>query len=85
MTVRVLLPVVLETEELRTMRMLNQVPDKFSTIDYIFYNIDVIEPHDEFTNFCYVYSGGQRFEVAKSMAEVDNIIMDDIAPPIVPN
>lgn len=80
MNVRIVLPVVIETEELRILRDIGKSPDTVRTKNSMFYNIDAIEDHEEFENFCYVWTGGARFEIGLSGEEVDKMIMDDIAP-----
>ena len=85
MTIRVLLPVVIETDEDRQNRLIGKESEKYTAVDMVFYNVDVIEVHERFQNFCYVYSSGSRFEVALPADEVDRIIMEDIIRPIVPN
>jgi hypothetical protein len=74
---RVILPIVVDTDEKRIAEMVGSTPDKFECEPAVFYSIDNIRPYMNFKNLCMVSSGGDDFIVGLSMEEVDEIIMDD--------
>lgn len=74
---RVILPIVVDTNEKRIAEMVGSMPDKFECEPAVFYSIDNIRPYMNFKNLCMVSSGGEDFIVGLSMEEVDDIIMDD--------
>jgi dTDP-4-amino-4,6-dideoxygalactose transaminase len=74
---RVILPVVVDTDEKRIADMVGSTPDKFECEPAVFYSIDNVRPYMNFKNLCMVSSGGDDFIVGLSMEEVDEIIMDD--------
>jgi hypothetical protein len=74
---RVILPIVVDTDEKRIAEMVGSTPDKFECEPAVFYSIDNVRPYMNFKNLCMVSSGGDDFIVGLSMEEVDEIIMDD--------
>jgi hypothetical protein len=75
---RVILPIVVDTDEKRIAEMVGSTPDKFECEPAVFYSIDNVRPYMNFKNLCMVSSGGDDFIVGLSMEEVDEIIMDDL-------
>jgi hypothetical protein len=75
---RVILPIVVDTDEKRIADMVGSTPDKFECEPAVFYSIDNVRPYMNFKNLCMVSSGGDDFIVGLSMEEVDEIIMDDL-------
>ena len=75
---RVILPIVVDTDEKRIAEMVGSTPDKFECEPAMFYSIDNVRPYMNFKNLCMVSSGGDDFIVGLSMQEVDDIIMDDL-------
>ena len=80
MRMRVVLPVIVESEEERIASVIGKDPDKFECEDGIFYQIENVIPHGKYNNLCYVCSGGAIFTVAKSMKDVDEIIRVNMLP-----
>ena len=76
--IRVVLPIVIDTEESRIAAMTGNDPEKFDCEPAIFFNIDNIRPYKNYRNLCEVSSGGQDFIVGLSMEEVDDIIHDSM-------
>jgi hypothetical protein len=76
---RVILPIVVDTDEKRIAEMVGSTPDKFECEPAVFYSIDNIRPYMNFKNLCMVSSGGDDFIVGLSMEEVDDIIMSDVS------
>jgi dTDP-4-amino-4,6-dideoxygalactose transaminase len=74
---RVILPIVVDTDEKRIADLVGSTPDKFECEPAVFYSIDNVRPYMNFKNLCMVSSGGDDFIVGLSMEEVDEIIMDD--------
>jgi hypothetical protein len=80
MRIRLVLPVIVESEEERLANMIGRDPDKFECEDAIFYQIENIIPHEKYNNLCHVCSGGAVFTVAKSMKQVDEMIRVNMIP-----
>ena len=76
---RVILPVVVDTDEKRIADMVGTTPDKYECEPAIFYSIDNVRPYLNYKNLCMVSSGGDDFIVGLSMEEVDEIIMSDMS------
>jgi hypothetical protein len=74
---RVILPIVVDTDEKKIADLVGSTPDKFECEPAVFYSIDNVRPYMNFKNLCMVSSGGDDFIVGLSMEEVDEIIMDD--------
>jgi len=75
---RVILPIVVDTDEKRIAEMVGSTPDKFECEPAMFYSIDNIRPYMNFKNLCMISSGGDDFIVGLSMEQVDDIIMSDV-------
>ena len=80
MKIRLVLPVIVESEEERLASMIGREPDRFECEDAIFYQIENIAPHGKYNNLCYVCSGGAVFTVAKSMKDVDEMVRVNMLP-----
>lgn len=76
---RIILPVVVDTDEKRIADLVGATPDRFECEPVIFYRIDNIRPYQNFKNLCMVSSGGDDFIVGLSMEDVDDMIMSDVS------
>jgi hypothetical protein len=85
MTIRIVLPVVMETEEKRTAEMLGVTPTRYECEPMIFYEIDNVKQYDVYKNLCIVMSGGKEHIVGLPYEEVDKLIMEDLHPPFSAN
>jgi hypothetical protein len=76
---RIILPVVIDTDEKRVADLVGVTPDRYECEPAIFYSIDNIRPYQNFKNLCTVSSGGDDFIVGLSMEDVDEMIMGDVS------
>lgn len=76
--IRIILPIVIDTEESRIAAMTGQDPEKFECEPAIFFSIDNIRPYKHYNNLCEISSGGQDFVIGLSIDEVDGIIYDSM-------
>lgn len=76
---RIVLPVVVDTEEKRLADLVGITPEKYECEPAIFYSIDNVRPYQNYKNLCMVSSGGDDFIVGLSMEQVDEIIMSDVS------
>jgi hypothetical protein len=76
---RVILPIVVDTDEKRVADLVGSTPEKFECEPAIFYSVDNVRPYLNYKNLCMISSGGDDFIVGLSMEEVDDIIMSDIS------
>mgnify|MGYP003352117043 CR=1 FL=1 len=74
--IRVILPIVVDTDESRIAAMTGQDPERFECEPAIFYSIDNVRPYKNYKNICEISSGGQDFIVGLSPDEVDILIQD---------
>lgn len=75
---RVVLPIVIDTDEKKIADLVGTTPEKFECEPAIFYSVDNIRPYLNYKNLCMLSSGGDDFIVGLSMEEVDDIIMSDV-------
>jgi hypothetical protein len=73
---RLILPVVIDTEEKRVADLVGVTPEKYECEPAIFYTIDNIRPYQNYKNLCLLSSGGDDFIIGLSMEEVDSMIID---------
>lgn len=76
---RVVLPIVVDTDEKRVADLVGATPDKYECEPAIFYSIDNVRPYQNYKNLCTISSGGDDFIVGLSMEQVDEIIMSDVS------
>ena len=76
---RVILPIVVDTDEKRIADLVGSTPDKFECEPAVFYSIDNVRPYLNYKNLCMISSGGDDFIVGLSMEQVDDIIMSDVS------
>jgi hypothetical protein len=76
---RVVLPIVVDTDEKRVADLVGVTPEKYECEPAIFYKIDNVRPYQNYKNLCTVSSGGDDFIVGLSMDQVDEIIMSDVS------
>lgn len=76
---RVVLPIVIDTDEKRVADLVGVTPEKYECEPAIFYKIDNVRPYQNYKNLCTVSSGGEDFIVGLSMEQVDEIIMSDVS------
>jgi len=72
--IRVVLPVVIETEETDLNDIIGKENDQFQWVDMTFYEISSVEPHAKYTNLCHIVSGGAIYVIALSTKECDERI-----------
>lgn len=82
MRIRIVLPVVMDTDEKRTAEMLGVTPARYECEPMIFYEIDNVKQYDVYRNLCVVMSGGKEHIVGLPYEEVDKMIMEDLNPPM---
>lgn len=80
MTIRVILPVVIDNEEKRTADILGIVPSSFQCEPMIFYNIDNVKQYDNYRNLSIVNSSGKEYIVGLPYEEIDRMILEDLHP-----
>lgn len=76
---RVILPIVVDTDEKKIADLVGATPEKYECEPAIFYTIDNVRPYLNYKNLCMVSSGGDDFIVGLSMEQVDDIIMSDVS------
>lgn len=76
---RVILPIVIDTDEKKVADLVGLTPEKFECEPAIFYRIDNVRPYQNFKNLCMISSGGDDFIVGLSMEQVDEMITSDVS------
>jgi hypothetical protein len=76
---RIILPVVMDTEEKRMADLVGATPEKYECEPVIFYSIDNVRPYQNFKNLCVISSGADDFIIGLSMEQVDEMIMSDVS------
>jgi len=76
---RVILPVVMDTDEKKIADLVGSTPEKFECEPAVFYSVDNVRPYLNYKNLCVVSSGGDDFIVGLSMEQVDEMIMNDVS------